>query len=117
MKTSTNELTALFATSTAAFTLALAASPIASWALGVRVPSLPLPPSVSFSIVYLLSYLCKRHTESRQRSIAAAPKPVQVDLRRDFGTLAPSACYLANATRRIGHGGKGNGTPGQATHI
>jgi hypothetical protein len=54
VRTSTNELTALFATSTAAFTLALAASPIASLALGVRVPSLPLPPSVSFSIVHLL---------------------------------------------------------------
>src|SRR6185437_3510713 len=34
-----------------------------------------------------------------------------------FGTLPSSACYLANATWRIGHGGKGNGTPGQATHI
>jgi len=54
VRTSTNELTALFATSTAAFTLALAASPMASLALGVRVPSLPLPPSVSFSIVHLL---------------------------------------------------------------
>jgi hypothetical protein len=46
VKTSTNEVTALFATSTAAFTFALAASLMASRALGVRPPSFALPSSV-----------------------------------------------------------------------
>jgi hypothetical protein len=34
-----------------------------------------------------------------------------------YGTLPSSACYLANATWRIGHGGKGNGTPGSTANI
>jgi hypothetical protein len=50
VKTSTNELTALFATSTAAFTFALAASPIASWAVGVRVLSFSLSLSIMSSL-------------------------------------------------------------------
>ena len=46
----TNEPTALFATSTAAFTFALAASPMASRAVGVRVLSFSLSLSIMSSL-------------------------------------------------------------------
>jgi hypothetical protein len=70
VRASTKAVTALFATATAAFTFALAASPIASGAPGVRVAAF----SLSLSIMFSLRILCERHTESRQGSMARTVK-------------------------------------------
>jgi hypothetical protein len=105
VRTSTNELTALFATSTAASTLALAASPMASWALGVRVPSLSLPPSLSFSIV-----------ASFVGCLNVTLRIVDYEVRLRFGTRAFSALLSALQELEIRYD-KGNSTPRSAANI
>ena len=70
VRASTKAVTALLATATAAFTFALAASPMAACAPGVSVPAF----SLSLSIMFSLRVLCERHTESIQGSMARIAK-------------------------------------------